>query len=111
MATRAATPPAADDGRLLTVEDLMARWTVGRDAVLRHVKRDGLPHLRIGQSTGRRPILRFRSAAVQAWEASRERSIDPAAATTAATAGPAPVGHDGVDRLARGRKGGKARPG
>jgi hypothetical protein len=100
-----------DDERLMTVEDLMGRWGVSLDVVRRHAKSDGLPFVTLGRSAGRRPIIRFRPSAVRAWEAARERALEPGATGQAAIPQAAPAGWDGVDRTSRGRKGGgKPRP-
>ncbi len=95
--------------RLLKVEDLMDRWGVGQEVVLRHIKEDGLPFVPIGRSGGRRPQYRFRPSDVEKWEADRVRvrETSPTAAPgPAQVPGGIPAGWDGVDRTARGRKAG-----
>jgi hypothetical protein len=62
---------------LLTMEQLRERWGgISEDVIREHIKRDGLPFVPLG-SGGKRPIYRFRLAAVEAWEAAREKALDP----------------------------------
>jgi hypothetical protein len=67
MSTRATTPAP-----LLTLEQLAERWGVSEDVVRDHVKHDGLPFVPLGRG-GKRPVYRFRLAAVEHWEAQREK--------------------------------------
>lgn len=60
---------------LLTIADLCERWGgVSEDTIRNHIQNDGLPFVPLGGG-GRRPIYRFRLAAIEAWEAGRERAI------------------------------------
>jgi hypothetical protein len=62
---------------LLTVEDLRERWGgISEETIREHIKNDGLPFVPLGSGI-KRPIYRFRLSAIEAWEASRERSIHP----------------------------------
>jgi Helix-turn-helix domain len=95
----------ASGGPLWRIEDLVERWGVTRETVLFHIRENELPYIDIGTGKGRRPDYRFRPAAVEAWEASRERApID---------ASPVPplymkeAGWDGKFRSTRGREEGE----
>jgi hypothetical protein len=70
MSTRTTPVP------LLTLEQLRERWGVSEDVIRDHIKNDSLPFVPIGGGK-KRPIYRFRIAAVEAWEAARERAIAP----------------------------------
>ena len=59
---------------LLKINDLVDRWGVSRETVLNHIREQNLPFIDVGTGAGRRPDYRFRLAAVEAWEASRERT-------------------------------------
>lgn len=93
--------------RLLTIRDLMARWQVGQDVILAHIRDDGLRFVPIGRSQGHRPQYRFRVSAVEKWEAERERVRMPEetpAPKPTPLPGAMPAGWDGIDRLRIGGK-------
>jgi excisionase family DNA binding protein len=52
--------------RLLTADDLAARWRVPRAHVYRLTREYGLPVVRLGR------YYRYRLAAIEAWEAAQE---------------------------------------
>lgn len=96
--------------KLLTIDDLAARWGVGDEVIRRHIRDDGLPFVPLGRSAGRKPQYRFRLAAVERWEADRERVRErPEAPAAPAPAGSAPPGWDGKDRLGLGKPRAKGR--
>lgn len=81
---------------ILTVEDLMERWGVGEETVIRHVRADGLRYLPLGRArAGRRPIYRFRLATVEAWERDQEQGQAPAQAQAEAPPPGRPAGYTG----------------
>lgn len=87
---------------VLTVEDLMERWGVGRDVVLQHAENDEhrLPCWSMHgpkRGTGKKRVLRFRLADVEAWEAEQVRRAEWRAAEPApeAKANRRPAGYTG----------------
>ncbi len=104
--------------KLLTVDDLAARWSCSPTTVLDHVRNDALPFVVLGART-RDPskpgakFYRFRESDVEKWEAGRVMAWPKAGAEQ-----PAPVdvskhlptapGWDGVQRSASAKKGRRA---
>ena len=56
------------------MDELCERWGVSEDTVKGHIRDDQLPFVPIGGGK-KRPIYRFRLAAIQAWEGHRERTL------------------------------------
>ena len=106
MTTTRATPTPT---LLLTIEGLAARWGVSEDTIREHIKHDGLPFIPLGRG-GKRPVYRFRLAAIEAWEARREKHIEGEEQAAPAVPPPAVAAvWDGKDRLGGMGKGKKAR--
>lgn len=64
--------------KLLTVEDLAARWSLSRRTVLKMIQSAGIPFVTIGNSGGSLRAwgpkgLRFRLVSIEAWEVAREQ--------------------------------------
>jgi excisionase family DNA binding protein len=57
---------SGEAGRLLTAKELAARWQVREQHVYALARDGGVPHVRIGR------YVRFRLAAIEAWEAQQE---------------------------------------
>lgn len=108
----------ATTAKLLTVDDLAARWSCSQATVLDHVRNDALPFVVLGSRPGDRSkpgakFYRFRESDVEKWEAARVMSWPKAG-----SAAPAPVdvskhlptapGWDGVQRSASVKKGRRA---
>jgi predicted DNA-binding transcriptional regulator AlpA len=78
------------DSRLISIDDVAARWGVHRATVLRIYYRGELPAVSVGTGA-KRSTLRFRLATIEAFEKQRERS----AKGPAKRRGPARAGHWG----------------
>lgn len=86
--------------RLLTLEQLRERWGVSEDTIREHIKHDGLPYVPLGRG-GKRPVYRFRLAAVLAWEAKRETHHEAAAVAPEPPPPSVAALWDGTSRLTR----------
>ena len=87
--------------KLLTVEDLMERWGVSRTVVLQHVDNPDNPLPVVPLSTEQRGqrknrcLLRFRLAAIEAWEVGSERRTARPVDEPAPPPGGMPAGFSG----------------